>query len=430
MSVEIWPPIAPHELKVEEDATQVRELAWLLSSLRSTLRSLRHGLDDCYALLAPSDDADPAGGGSSTTLALTTPRAEAVKGHVTRVGTRIVRGTVHLRMRTLPPQTLALDPARPVRVAALQALHARLTDAVRLAALCEGEGERGEGINRRGTSSSSSACEQPPDPQQLADRLRTLARLLADAQALIKGGPEGLAPHRHPSSAPLLLQQQHQTQRPFSSAGGPRSARQPSPAPGDALEAAAGGWTRRSVPLTHFVPPLSRNLSFYLTVQDAALVLHLRALEPADAPMNLGAKLAFAIGTARRLEHDEAERVFSYRCCDDDHDDHVNNNIDDQHNHRNGGDRMDKENNRNRDADGSGTTGQQQQDPLPDAGLGATGDVEVFVREKVRVESADPSLLSMAAKLGALSHTLDLARRNLAAVMGSGGGGDDEALED
>jgi hypothetical protein len=46
--------------------------------------------------------------------------------------------------------------------------------------------------------------------------------------------------------------------------------------------------------------------------------------------------------------------------------------------------------------------------------------VNVFVREKVRVESADPSLLSLSAKLSALGHTLALARRNLAAVLGEG----------
>ncbi len=49
---------------------------------------------------------------------------------------------------------------------------------------------------------------------------------------------------------------------------------------------------------------------------------------------------------------------------------------------------------------------------------GAAGPVEVVVREKVRVESADPSLLSLSAKLNALSNTLAHARRNLAAVMG------------
>jgi outer membrane protein TolC len=51
--------------------------------------------------------------------------------------------------------------------------------------------------------------------------------------------------------------------------------------------------------------------------------------------------------------------------------------------------------------------------------------VDVYVREKVRVESADPSLLSLSSKLTALSHTLALARRNLAAVMGEEVEGED-----
>lgn len=55
---------------------------------------------------------------------------------------------------------------------------------------------------------------------------------------------------------------------------------------------------------------------------------------------------------------------------------------------------------------------------IPLSGTRPTKPVDVFVREKVRVESADPSLLSLSAKLTALGHTLLLARRNLAAVMG------------
>ena len=39
----------------------------------------------------------------------------------------------------------------------------------------------------------------------------------------------------------------------------------------------------------------------------------------------------------------------------------------------------------------------------------------------VPVDSADPSLLSLSAKLGALGHTLALARRNLAVVMADEG---------
>jgi Rogdi leucine zipper containing protein len=43
---------------------------------------------------------------------------------------------------------------------------------------------------------------------------------------------------------------------------------------------------------------------------------------------------------------------------------------------------------------------------------------EVQVREKVRVESQDPSLITIMAKLSALDHSIGIARRNLAIVMG------------
>lgn len=42
---------------------------------------------------------------------------------------------------------------------------------------------------------------------------------------------------------------------------------------------------------------------------------------------------------------------------------------------------------------------------------------EVRVREKVRVESQDPSLLAIMAKLSALEHGVGVARRSLAIVM-------------
>lgn len=70
---------------------QKRELDWLIDELRETLTNLKHGLEDCYALLAPIDP--------GSTLVLSTPRNESVKGHVTRVGTRIVKG---VRQSTTP----------------------------------------------------------------------------------------------------------------------------------------------------------------------------------------------------------------------------------------------------------------------------------------------------------------------------------------
>ncbi|KAI1761502.1 RAVE subunit 2/Rogdi [Hypoxylon sp. FL1150] len=357
MSVEIWPPISSAELKIQEDATQARELAWLLTSLRSTLSSLRGGLEDCAALLTPPPDTDTSG----STLALTTSRNEIVKGYATRAGTRLVRGVVHLKLRTVPPQTLALDPARPVRVPALASLDALLARAV---ALCldldeEQQQQQQQQHERRRKSLSSSSSPPHPEAQYLAARLRLLARHIADAAALVRGPPRPVTPN--PGSSPSSTHSSH----------GQEVGQQNPPVKPDTA------WTTSSVSLGHFTPPISRNLSLYVTIQDACLVLYLRALEPADAPVNFGTKLALAIGTTRRLEHDEADKVFNYRCDDESY------------------------------IEGA------------EAHETARGkELEVYVREKVRVESADPSLLSLSAKLSALSNTLSLARRNLAAVMG------------
>lgn len=63
---------------------QRRELKWLLNELHDTLQNLKSGLEDCYALLAPVEP--------GSTLAVSTPRNEIVKGYITRQGTRIVKG--------------------------------------------------------------------------------------------------------------------------------------------------------------------------------------------------------------------------------------------------------------------------------------------------------------------------------------------------
>ncbi|KAI1198244.1 hypothetical protein F5X97DRAFT_333448 [Nemania serpens] len=364
MSVEIWPPITPEQLKIEEDATQARELTWLLQNLQSTLLSLKHGLEECYALLAPIDP--------GSTLVLSTPRAELVKGHVTRVGARLVKGTIHTRLRTTAPQTLSINPARPIHLAPLAALNTILTQAVDLASLCCGEAGRAGEADRASTAAV------------LSSQLRLLAQGVDDAAAILKGSP--------PAPSPPATN----TSRPGTAAADAGVA---------STDRGGGGggendWTQYSAASTSFTPPLGPALSFHVTIHDACLVLHLRTLEPADAPVNLGIKLALAIGTARRLEHDEAEKVFAYV--------------------RHESDPRDPQPYPTRGSRGSAAG----RDGGAGAGAGAShggsgGEVErVYVREKVRVESADPSLLSMSTKLSALSNTLSLARRNLATVMG------------
>lgn len=151
------------------------------------------------------------------------------------------------------------------------------------------------------------------------------------------------------------------------------------------------GWKNCSCPAYHFSPPLGPNLSFYIGLQESCIVLWLRVLEPVDAPVHFGMKLGLAIGTYRRLEHDEMDTVFKYNT---------------------------------KGADmASSRRGSARHTPEPRslAGEGEKVLQEVYVREKVRVESADPSLISIQSKLGFLSHMLGQARRNLAAVMGADG---------
>lgn len=52
--------------------------------LRETLQSLKAGLEECAALLAPTEN--------GSTLVLSSVRSESLKGLVTRVGARIVKG--------------------------------------------------------------------------------------------------------------------------------------------------------------------------------------------------------------------------------------------------------------------------------------------------------------------------------------------------
>lgn len=63
---------------------QAREVQWLLESLQDSLALLKEGLEECVALLAPKEP--------GSTLVLSSLRSESVKGFVTRVGTKIVKG--------------------------------------------------------------------------------------------------------------------------------------------------------------------------------------------------------------------------------------------------------------------------------------------------------------------------------------------------
>lgn len=113
---------------------------------------------------------------------------------------------------------------------------------------------------------------------------------------------------------------------------------------------------------THF----PRNLSFQLSLVEAALSLTVRTLEPASSTAPAGSlsgfgfreRFALAIGTAAVPSHDEVGQMYTFK-------------------------------------------GQ-----------------EVRVREKLTVESQDPALLAVMAKLSALEHSAAMSRKALDIVMG------------
>ncbi|KFA53941.1 hypothetical protein S40293_01799 [Stachybotrys chartarum IBT 40293] len=315
MSLDVWPAASPADLKIRQAQTHDLELAWIVRETVEICRDLKHGLEDCYALLAPIDP--------GSTLVMSTPRNEKVKGHITRVGTRIVKAVLHLQLRTIPSQTLSLSQSDPIHIQALDALHTNLNQCIDLLSL---------------------TISRPQDSRSLASTLSILSEALADSAALLKGAP---------------------------------------------LTESDPAWQTCSSAPQHFAPPLDPSISFHITLQDSCVVLYLRALEPASAPVHFGTKLGLALGTVRRLEHDEMDKVFGYSP---------------------------------RLNDGTESRkGSARHTPEPRPGT-AGGDGlqsrEVYVREKVRVESADPSLISLYSKLGYLSHKLGQTRGNLAAVMG------------
>lgn len=125
-------------------------------------------------------------------------------------------------------------------------------------------------------------------------------------------------------------------------------------------------WREGSVDARAFEPALPPHLSLHLSIADAALVLQVRTLEPADAPekpesvtgLGLRDRLAAAFGAPQVHPHEELGQRFAFRGRD------------------------------------------------------------VRVRELMRIESQDPSLLSAMAKLGALEHSVAMSTNALNTVMG------------
>ncbi|KAH6724889.1 RAVE subunit 2/Rogdi [Leptodontidium sp. MPI-SDFR-AT-0119] len=314
MSTAVWPSLPAAELKREEDASTARELSWLLDSLQETLVSLKSGLEDCYALLAPIEP--------GSTLVMSSPRSENVKGHVTRVGDAVVRGTIHLRLKTLPHTDLTLQPTNPLPLPTLSHLRTLLNQSLDCIDITRWTGDR-------------------HSASFISSQLRLLHSITREALAITR---------------PAVLE----APDPEFGTVIPTSGFSPSSGTGIGVPGSNTlDWAHTPTSPLHFSPPLPPNLSLTLTPSSTSLLLTLRVLEPSINASHLGSRFAHAIGAQRRLEHDEMDGVFMFR-----------------------------------------------------------GE-EVRVKEKVVVESsADPSLLSLGAKLGALERGVGSMRGCLRAVMG------------
>lgn len=151
-----------------------------------------------------------------------------------------------------------------------------------------------------------------------------------------------------------------------------------------------------------FSHPLPPTLSFHLSISSAALVLTLRTLAPAtDDPSSLSAfSLRHRLGLAPKLpEHDESNVLFPLFLFPH-----------------------------------STTIPTTVCSPFPYKPTNPPHPQQTFhyhnsevrVREKVRVESQDPSLIAVMAKLSALGHGVAVWRRALGVVMGVEGEGEGE----
>lgn len=253
---------------------------------------MKSGLQECVALLAPKEP--------GSTLALSSLRSESVKGFVTRIGTRVIKGDINLRLITLaPPRSLSSYPVHlqnPLPLPQLTALLTLLNQALDIIDISRWTGN-------------------PHNGAFISGQLRLLADSIDEAQQTLKGGEEVVG----------------------------------------------GKWWEDAMTEDTFSPPVPSSLSLHLSIADAALLLHVRTLAPPSTPESslTGLSLRTRLGLSPRPPvHDELDQVFHYR-----------------------------------------------------------GE-EVIVKEKVRVESQDPSLMAVMAKLSALGHAVGGWRLRVGVVMG------------
>ena len=263
--------------------------------MREALPSLKSGLQECLDLLAPHEP--------GSVLPLSTQRSESVKGIITRIGTRIIKGDIALRLVTLPPprgsQSFPLQIASPVLLPQLSQLMTLLNTTLDVIDVALYTGD-------------------PTNSDFISSQLKLLSDAIDEARATLKGGEEIVGCRWYEAH--------HEAEEIYG-------------------------------------PDLPGILAPHLSISESSLVLAVRTLVPAGSGQDVlsltGLSLRTKLGLGARPQvHDELDQIFLYRGED------------------------------------------------------------VNVKEKVRVESQDPNLMAVGAKLSALGHAVRAWRLKVAIVKG------------
>ncbi|QIW99207.1 hypothetical protein AMS68_004725 [Peltaster fructicola] len=257
MSTLVWPAPADTSLDAAIESTQRRELEWLLTSLQETLRSLKAGLEETAALLAPTEP--------GVTLVVSSLRSEALKGFVTRVGTRIVKGDITLRLPSLVPP-------------------------------------RGQQAVR------ASVSQQPAATPIVLEQLATTRTLINSCLDVVDATQwTGDSTNANFISGQLRLL--HENVQEARNALRGWNDKQKS-------------WPQDSYDFNVFESGLPKNVSFHFFISEAALILIVRTIELADpneaanasfTGFSLRERFTTALGGPRTVSHDEMTETFSYR---------------------------------------------------------------------------------------------------------------------
>ncbi|POS88413.1 hypothetical protein EPUL_000050 [Erysiphe pulchra] len=272
MSTTVYPYLSPEKLKEAEEEARIKELSWLLESLEEdTFQALKSGIEECLALLAPVHP--------GSTLVLSSHRSENIKGHVTRIGSQIVKGTFNLRLRTHAPYNLSISPVSSTATVAKSNHGFYLPSLKKLSTLLEQALDCLNSVHFSSGSQNDQASSINSTSATIFSQLRLLCSLFHESLSILKGSD------LYPAQSTLLASSQCDTK----------------------------AWNEEPLESVIFTPELPSTLALNINISDCSLLLTIRVLEPCSQTPTISSLFLAGIGVQRRLEHDEMDQEFLYR---------------------------------------------------------------------------------------------------------------------